>query len=241
MPVIYKSGSFAETPKDAVIIPRIQAAQHVYDAIDELKLSQSWPLKGSLAALFISSGISSMLITQKVRTLFKIGRYGYIVTAIPAVYVPMIGSYVVYRYDMMQPILLQDKMCPICLQVQSMGIQLMAGVMYPFAVSYFITYATASNIGSITAPSVKLIKNAAARREMFEIFKKTTQKMSSRLVTLSIVQCVIACGAVMLQMYTIDDILAQVEKRRLDNIEEILRQEKERKFKEQNQPVLTLH
>uniref|UniRef100_A0A8D8RZY1 Uncharacterized protein n=2 Tax=Cacopsylla melanoneura TaxID=428564 RepID=A0A8D8RZY1_9HEMI len=241
MPVIHKSVSFAETPKDAVILTRSHAAQHVYDAIADLKFSQNWPLKVSLAALFVTSGLSSLLITQRIRTLFKIGRYGYIMTAIPAAYVPMIGSYLFYRFDVMQPILLQEKMCPTCLQVQSMGVQLTAGVIYPFLASYAITYATASNIGSITAPALKMIKDPSSRREMFEIFKRTTQKLSSRLVTLSILQCVVACGAVMVQMYTIDDMIAQVEKTRLENIEEIARQQKERNYKEQTKSSLTVY
>lgn len=33
MPVIYKSTSYADTPRDAVRIPRIDASEHVFDSI----------------------------------------------------------------------------------------------------------------------------------------------------------------------------------------------------------------
>lgn len=238
MPVIYKSTSYADTPRDAVRIPRIDASEHVFDSICDLGVLKSLPYRGGFAALAMFSGVTSIFTVGRIRKFFKVGRYGFITTTIPAVYIPMMGAYIGVKTLIAPPILLQEKICPTCLQVKSMALQLGTGILYPFACSFIITYQLASNLGTYQAPPLKLITQSPVRKEMFDIFKKATSKVATPLVTLSILHCALACGILSLQMYMIDDTLQAVEQRRKDTIDEIMKKEMEKNYRSQKNTIL---
>lgn len=88
------------------------------------------------------------------------------------------------------------------------------------------------------APQAKLFKDPKVRKEMLEIFLRTTKKMSGGLIAQTIFHGVLASATVMLQMYKIDEILDEVDKKRAADIEEILRQQRIKKYRMVEQSVL---
>lgn len=239
MPVVYKLKNYGEAPKDSVIIPRTEAANLVWDSVCDLGFWKSLPYKGGYAALAFCTGLSSMMITGKLRKFFKVGKYGYFSTVIPAAYVPVIANFLLHKVSVAPPILLQENICPTCLQVRSMGIQLATGIVFPFTSSYFITYMTATHLGTVVAPQIKLLRLSSARAEMIDVFKKSTRKLVSPIIMYSIMHCTVACAIVMLQMYMMDGTMQDVEKKRLTDIEEINKNMAEKRYREQKYSVLS--
>ncbi|KAI5711826.1 hypothetical protein M8J75_003398 [Diaphorina citri] len=231
MPLVYKKSSYTDTPNDAIILTQKQASDMVWDSIEKLGFSKSWPFKGCNATLAVCAGLSSIFMTSRIRKIFKLGKYGYLLTSIPGVYAPVLANYLLYRYIVIPPILLKEEICPVCIQVQAMGIQIGSSILYPFLSIYSISYVNASNVGSIVAPQAKLFKDPKVRKEMLEIFLRTTKKMSGGLIAQTIFHGVLASATVMLQMYKIDEILDEVDKKRAADIEEILRQQRIKKYR----------
>ncbi|KAL4090414.1 hypothetical protein QTP88_025258 [Uroleucon formosanum] len=152
-----------EIPKGAIRLTKDEVLEYMTDLIHKWpNTMELWALKHGNPILASSVVISSAVILNFYRKKLQLRNYGRFTLFLPIVLAPSIFNQIYQNSITTKSIILQED-CPICINTQSMFIQLGTGIVYPLFSSIGGTYMFACKMSTYNLKSSgsKIVKEFA--------------------------------------------------------------------------------
>lgn len=146
-------GKPEEIPKGAIRLTRDEVQEYMTDLIHKWpNTMELWALKHGNPILSSAVVLSSSVILNFYRKKLQLRNYGRFTLFLPIVFVPSIFNQIYQSSMTTKSIILQED-CPICINTQSMFIQIGTGVVYPLMSTIGGTYMFASKMSTFSLKS----------------------------------------------------------------------------------------
>ncbi|XP_060875422.1 uncharacterized protein LOC132948792 [Metopolophium dirhodum] len=146
-------GKPEEIPKGAIRLTRDEVQEYMTDLIHKWpNTMELWALKHGNPILSSAVVLSSTVILNFYRKKLQLRNYGRFTLFLPIVLVPSIFNQIYQNTVTTKSIILQED-CPICINTQSMFIQIGTGIVYPLMSTIGGTYMFASKMSTFSLKS----------------------------------------------------------------------------------------
>ncbi|NP_001155420.1 uncharacterized protein LOC100160013 [Acyrthosiphon pisum] len=146
-------GKPEEIPKGAIRLTKDEVQEYMTDLIRKWpNTMELWALKHGNPILSSAVVLSSTVILNFYRKKLQLRNYGRFTLFLPIVLVPSIFNQIYQNTVTTKSIILQED-CPICINTQSMFIQVGTGIVYPLMSTIGGTYMFASKMSTFSLKS----------------------------------------------------------------------------------------
>ncbi|XP_073992914.1 uncharacterized protein [Rhodnius prolixus] len=185
MAVLVQKG---KVPEGAVRLTEEEALELQWKLIYNWKpTSDVWPFRYGLASLALGTTISAAAIVARFRRKLKLRNIAKMAMYLPNAVIPAATLPILHTKLISEPILLQTE-CPVCIQIRSIVLQNVLGLVYPLILAPTCGFMIATSQATIRLP----ILSYGNLGTLFGIFRGIVQPFTNRLLGMSLFHTVLA-------------------------------------------------